>query len=66
MDRGAWQATYSPWDHKGSNTTGQLTLPLSLFHRERASEGLKELKLIHINLSDLPEILSIKNKSKLE
>ena len=21
MDRGAWQATYSPWDHKESDTT---------------------------------------------
>ena len=21
MDRGAWQAMYSPWDHKQSNTT---------------------------------------------
>ena len=26
MDKGAWQATYSPWGH----TTKQLTLPLSL------------------------------------
>ena len=30
MDKGAWQATYSPWGHKESDTTKQLTLPLSL------------------------------------
>ena len=66
MDRGAWRSTCSPWGREGSNTTEQLTLSVSFFHRERASEGLKEFKLIHINLSDLPEILNIKNKVKLE
>ena len=25
MDRGAWQATYSPWGRKESDTTEQLT-----------------------------------------
>ena len=25
MDRGAWQATYSPWAHKESDMTKQLT-----------------------------------------
>ena len=28
MDRGAWQATYSPWSHKESDTTEQLTFSL--------------------------------------
>ena len=28
MDGGAWQATYSSWDHKESDTTEQLTLSL--------------------------------------
>ena len=23
MDRGIWRATYSPWGHRKSNTTGQ-------------------------------------------
>ena len=26
MDRRAWQATYSPWGHKESDTTDQLNL----------------------------------------
>ena len=26
MDRGAWQATYSPWGHKEQDTTEQLSL----------------------------------------
>ena len=25
MDRGAWQATYSPWGHKASDTTERLS-----------------------------------------
>ena len=25
MDRGAWRATYSPWGHKGSDMTEQLS-----------------------------------------
>ena len=25
MDRGAWQSTYSPWGHKESDMTEQLT-----------------------------------------
>ena len=28
MDGGAWQATYSSWDHKKSDTTERLTLSL--------------------------------------
>ena len=28
MDRGAWQATYSPWGHKESDMIEQLTLSL--------------------------------------
>ena len=66
MHRGAWWAAYSPWSHKGSNTAEQLTPLLSFFHRERAGEGLKEFTLIHTNLNDLPEILNIKSKRKLE
>ena len=30
MDRGAWQATYSSWGHKESDTTEQLTFSLSV------------------------------------
>ena len=29
MDRGAWWASYNPWGRKESDTTEQLTLPLS-------------------------------------
>ena len=29
IDRGAWRATVSPWGHKESDTTEQLTLSLS-------------------------------------
>ena len=28
MDRGAWQATYNPWDGKESDMTEQLSLSL--------------------------------------
>ena len=29
MDRGAWQATYSSWGHKESDTTEQLAVSVS-------------------------------------
>ena len=30
-DRGAWQASYSPWGRRDSDTTAQLTLSFSLY-----------------------------------
>ena len=30
MDRGAWQATYSPWGRKESDTTERLSVPFRL------------------------------------
>ena len=35
MDRGAWQAPYSLWGHKESDTTERLTLSLSHFEMLR-------------------------------
>ena len=35
MDRGDWRATYSPWDHRESDTTEQLT-----FHPSRCAHWL--------------------------
>ena len=39
MDRGAWQATYSPWGHKEQDTTEQL----SLFIEEKPMWPVKDL-----------------------
>ena len=35
VDRGAWQATYSPWGHKESGTTERLT------HTQSGSDIIK-------------------------
>ena len=35
VDRGAWQATYSPWGHKESGTTERLT------HTQSSSDIIK-------------------------
>ena len=54
MDRGAWQATYSPWAHKESDMTKQLTLQLSLPRMMKKQPSTNNIKKIAIN----PESLS--------
>ena len=54
MDRGAWQATYSPRAHKESDMTKQLTLQLSLPRMMKKQPSTNNIKKIAIN----PESLS--------
>ena len=41
MDRGAWQATYSPWNFLGQNTeVGSLSLLQGIFPTQESNLGL--------------------------
>ena len=50
MNRGAWQAIYSPWGRKESDMTERL--PLSFQPCERASLGAPTVKNLPANAGD--------------
>ena len=52
MDKRAWWAIYSPWDHKESNMTKQLTLYLFIF-LFLAKDVVQEYKCIWIILTEI-------------
>ena len=50
MDRGAWQATYSSWGHRESDTTEQLTVSAQFLtgHRLGTSDIRDRSKLFYL------------------
>ena len=51
MDRGAWQAIYSPWGHKESDMSEQLSIAQSLYNIVLISAEQQHESAINIHIS---------------